>query len=151
MNPNFLTHFFNFARSFLVTPHTAPGPLSLCMSKSLYLSKFVPLANFLCLSSSEAVMLAASSKIWPNPPPWPPKHIVQAFPSNSDTRKISYHPTIQHGNHIFCLSRHGPIIWRRRVTAQESVVNTLQPENWSSSRFGPRIICLCLLWSVFPS
>ena len=69
-----------------------------------------------------------------------------SFPSNSDTRKISYRPTIQHGNHIFLLSRHGPIICHRCVTAQASVVNMLQPENRSSSRFGPRIICFCVVY-----
>ena len=144
MNPNFLTHFLNFGRSFLVTLYTVLGPLSLCMSKSLYLSKFLPVANSLCLSSSKTVMSATRSKIWPNPPPWPPKHIVQAFQATLIHGR-SYHLTIQHSNPIFRLSHHGPRICRRRVTAQESVVNILQPENLSSSRFSPRIVCLCLL------
>ena len=164
---NFLTHFLNLGRSLLVAVYTVPGPLSWCMSKSLYLSKFVwvwyhkrvCLAYFCLCELSEAVAplldnrpyVGQSSRFWLILPPWRPKqHILHSSFSSMTTSCLPC-PTIQHGNLIFRPSRHVPRICRRHAhytarhhhaTTRESVVVTLRPENIISVFFRPSFALL---------
>jgi len=58
-------------------------------------------------------------KIWPNSPPWPLKHILQAS-SNYHTPRHTARPSIM-----------AMPSFARHVTAQESVIIMLQPKNHS--------------------